>query len=293
MTSPYLSTRIKLRMNSLLAPLGLQIGTTALMRAEELRLERLRAKGHWNTPHYDQGLKFEPEKFMNFLRETCLPYKSDYSMFARAENGNDQEFCLDNEYFRAVDAEVLYSVIRKYKPNHIVEVGSGFSTRLMARAIREGKLATTITSIDPAPRIAMAECVTEHVQSPVEHVARELLTESLAEGDLLFIDSSHSVISGGDVPFLFLEVLPRLRKRVWIHVHDIHLPFEYPAEYITAGWGWNEQYLVHAFLYHNDAFEILWPARYMFEHSKNAVLDVIPGGPDLFPPSSLWLRKAA
>lgn len=280
-------------MNSLLAPLGLQIGTTAQLRAEALRIERLRAKGHWDIPRYASGLKFEPERCLEFLRTTCGPFKSEYALFPQSENGDHQEFHLDNEYFRSGDAELLYSVIRKFKPGHIVEVGSGYSTRLMAKAVREGNLPTRITSIDPAPRIPITDCVTEHIKSRVEELDSRELAASLGEGDLLFIDSSHLVMSGGDVPYLFLEVLPRLSQGIWIQIHDIHLPFEYPEEWITAGWGWNEQYFVHAFLFNNDAFEIIWPARYMFEYFREEVLQILPDSPDMVPPSSLWLRKAA
>ena len=42
--------------------------------------------------------------------------------------------------------------MRETKPARIVEVGSGHSTRFMARAVRDGGLATAITAIDPAPR---------------------------------------------------------------------------------------------------------------------------------------------
>jgi len=44
--------------------------------------------------------------------------------------------------FGSVDAEILYSVLRRFQPDNVVEVGSGFSTRLMRRAIDEGRLAT-------------------------------------------------------------------------------------------------------------------------------------------------------
>ena len=49
----------------------------------------------------------------------------------------------------------------------------------------------------------------------------------LESSDLLFIDCSHAVKIGGDVNYLFLEVLPRLKPGVIVHVHDIFLPFEY------------------------------------------------------------------
>ena len=280
-------------MNRLLNGVGLQIGTTVAQRAEEGRLRRLQEKGHWSKSNYDQGLKFEPEKYLAFLQETCLPYKEAYSRFPLSPNGDPNAFYLDNGYFRSVDAELLYSIIRHKKPQRIIEVGSGFSTRLIASAIKDGQLSSTLTSIDPSPRVEVAGHVTEHIQSRVEDLDPNVIVESLGPGDVLFIDSSHQIITGGDVPYLFLEILPRLQSKVLIHVHDIFLPLDYPEEAVLPGWNWSEQYLVHAFLSFNEAFEILWPARYMWANHQRSVLEVIPADLSVFPPSSLWLEKTA
>ena len=94
------------------------------------------------------------------------------------------------------------------------------------------------------------------------------ILDLLSAGDILFIDSSHTVTTGGDVPYLFLEILPRLNPGVLIHIHDIFLPFDYPEQWVLEDWGWTEQYLVHAFLSYNQTFEILWPASYVWEHHR-------------------------
>jgi len=124
------TTRTRLLINRLLDGVGLQIGTTVAQRAEDQRLRRLQEKGHWSKINYDQGLQFEPQKYLAFLQETCLPYRDAYSKFPLSPNGDQNAFHLDNGYFRSVDAELLYSVIRHRKPKRIIEVGSGFSTRL-------------------------------------------------------------------------------------------------------------------------------------------------------------------
>lgn len=293
MTEPALTTRVRLQLNALLRPVGLQVGTTVASRREEERLAQLQASGHWEKAQYVQGLRFEPQAYLAFLRETCLPYRADYSTFLRNANGNDEEFYLENGYFRSVDAELLYSLLRLRKPQRIIEIGSGFSTRLMARAIKEGNLETTITSIDPSPRVGVDGFVSEHLQSVVEHLDPAVILDSLAAGDILFIDSSHQLVTGGDVPYLFLEILPRLKKGVLVQIHDIFLPFEYPEEAVMGGWGWAEQYLVHAFLAFNEVFRILWPARYMWGYHQDEVLEVLPADRSVFPPSSLWIEKTA
>ena len=74
-------------------------------------------------------------------------------------------------------------------------------------------------------------------------------TDQLGAGDILFIDSSHTVRIGGDVVHLFCEVIPRLAPGVIVHVHDIYLPYEYPRAWVEQlRWYWAEQYLLQALL---------------------------------------------
>jgi hypothetical protein len=284
-----LSTRVKEILNSLLAPVGLEVSTTLARRLESARLQRLQGKRHWEAPHYNTALLFDDERCLEFLRTTCVPFKTDYLGFSPQGNGSAQ-FHLQNGWFDAVDAEVLYSVIRKLKPRHIFEVGSGYSTKLMRKAIDDGRLATKITSVDPGPNTSLVSVADEYRKHPIEEMQASDIAGSLGADDILFIDSSHTVKTGGDVPFLFLEVLPRLEPGVFIHVHDIFFPFDYPARWVLEGWGWNEQYLVHAFLAYNETFEILWPASYMWAQHRGEIEKVIPAGQETMP-SSLWLRK--
>jgi hypothetical protein len=89
-----------------------------------------------------------------------------------------------------------------------------------------------------------------------------------------------------------LEILPRLRQGVLVQIHDIFIPYDYPEEWVLDDWGWTEQYLVHAFLCYNYAFEILWPASYMWDKHQPEIKRVIPNLDEDIPrPSSLWLRK--
>lgn len=182
-------------------------------------------------------------------------------------------------------------MLRRFQPANIVEVGSGFSTRLMRRAINEGKLVTRITSIDPHPNTSVQPYADEYIRTPVEDVEAAKILKLLSAGDILFIDSSHAVKTGGDIPYLFLEILPRLGTGVFIHIHDIFLPFDYPEEWVLEDYGWNEQYLVHAFLAYNQSFEILWPASYVWAHRKSEILSVISTASAAARPSSLWLNK--
>jgi predicted O-methyltransferase YrrM len=279
-------------LNAVLRPVGLQLGTAREQNKETVRLRELVDRGQWSAPRYSSGLRLERDRYREFLDTVCSSYRPNFPQrHPEAASGNEA-FYLNNGWFDSVDAEVLYSIIRRFKPARIVEVGSGFSTRAMRRAILDGSLHTRLTSIDPIPRIDVANFADEQIRTPVETLEVSRLVELLQANDILFIDSSHLITTGGDVIFLCLEVLPELRPGIFVHFHDIFLPFEYPQSWVVDfRWGWNEQYLVQAFLYNNSEFEIVWPAFYMWTQYKGEVLKTIPCDPLRTSPSSLWLRK--
>ena len=288
------TTTVRNCMNRGLGLVGLKISTTRVDRVESLRLQGLVRRGHWNNPRFAAGLQLEDEKYFRFLREVCLPYRDEYSAWPRVPKQIPNCFYLDDVWFGAVDAEVLYSMIRSCRPGVIVEVGSGFSTRVIRRAISDGALSTLLRCIDPGPVLNVQEYAHEHLQRRVEELDASELAHSLGINDILFIDSSHTVTNGGDVPFLFLEVVPRLAPGVLIHVHDIFFPFDYPQDWVLdEGRKWNEQYLVQALLYGNNRLEIVWPSYCMWRYHRLELLQAIPSKPSRYVPSSLWLRKLA
>jgi len=180
--------------------------------------------------------------------------------------------------FPGADGAVLYSMIRKYEPNLIIEIGSGRSTLLSADALRRNGRGRII-AIDPSPRISVREAlkgVGEFVEERVETVPLGVFQE-LGAGDILFIDSSHTVRVGGDVVHEICEIIPRLDPGVLVHLHDIFLPLHYPHEWvIRRHMFWAEQYLLQAFLAHNDAWRILWSAGCMQLHASKEFKAVFP-----------------
>jgi hypothetical protein len=165
------------------------------------------------------------------------------------------EFDFDNVFFNGFDAAVYYALIRHLRPQRIIEIGGGYSTQLAAKTLaRNGK--GRLTCIEPYPeaRLLDANLDVELIQQPVEQIGVDFFS-SLDAGDILFIDSSHAVKFGSDVCYEFLEVLPRLKPGVWIHVHDIFFPHDYPAEWLLERrMALNEQYLLEAFLAFNQSF---------------------------------------
>src|SRR6266487_4714046 len=101
------------------------------------------------------------------------------------------------------------------------------------------------------------------IEKKVQDIDLEFFSQ-LGADDILFIDSSHTVKIGGDVNYLFLEVLPRLKPGVIVHLHDILFPFDYRRDWVMGEFRfWTEQYLLQAFLAFNTEFEVLFCNSYL------------------------------
>lgn len=214
----------------------------------------------------------------------------------------DPRFHLINGSYMAVDADMLYGLIRHFKPRRIIEVGNGNSTLVAIAACAAnrdgGDPETKLVSIDPFPRDVFRNGfpgVAEVVVGRVQDVPLARF-EELAANDILFIDSSHVLRSGNDVHFEYLEVLPRLRPGVLVHVHDVSLPRPYPKVYFETQMYWNEQYLLQALLAFNGRHEVLWPGNYMmlkYPERMHAAFPTIRAMREVYPssePSAFWLR---
>lgn len=200
-----------------------------------------------------------------------------------------------NGMFPVLDAEFLFGALCLFKPRRVIEVGSGFSSLVMADAntrVLNGNI--HITCIEPYPRdflIAGVQGITRLLTSRLQDSDVALFDE-LVGGDVLFIDSSHVCKTGSDVNFLFFEVLPRLRPGVYVHLHDIFLPDEYPKPWVLdEERSWSEQYLLHAFLMFNTQWRVVWMAHYMLSRHADAVTSVFPRCPALGAGGSFWMQR--
>jgi predicted O-methyltransferase YrrM len=194
----------------------------------------------------------------------------------------------DQDWFPRLDAAAAYALVRRTAPRRIVEIGSGHSTRFLARAVEDGGLATEIACIDPAPRAALEGLSVRHEPRLLGEADPGLFAR-LGPGDVLFVDSSHVAMPGTDVDRLFLDLLPGLARGVLVHMHDVFLPDPYPPEW--AWRGYNEQLLAGALL-QGGAYELVFASRYLAAHRPEllaalAGLPLLPGAYE----TSLWLRK--
>ncbi len=198
-------------------------------------------------------------------------------------------------WFPRLDAAAAYALVRQERPGRIVEVGSGHSTRFLARAAADGKLRCRITAIDPAPRADLSELDLELIHAAVPEVG-EGPFRRLKAGDFLMIDSSHILMPGSDVDFLLGRVLPGLPAGVFVHLHDIFLPDDYPAEWDWRGY--NEQLAVLQMLLSGD-WEVVFASHYAATRMAQAVAASAVGrlplgeGTTRAYETSLWLKKRA
>lgn len=196
------------------------------------------------------------------------------------------------DWFPRLDAVMAYAMVRTHRPKRIVEVGSGHSTRFLVRAVRDGGLDTAITAVDPAPRADLSKLDGITLRRETAQSAGGLPYQQLQPGDFLMIDSSHVLMPGTDVDLLFNHILPTLPSGVFVHIHDIFLPEDYPPEWEWRGY--NEQLGVAPML-HGGSWTLLWSSHYARTALANAVAESVAGELPLSRgafESSLWIEKA-
>jgi hypothetical protein len=169
--------------------------------------------------------------------------------------------CWNNIWFTALDAAALVAFLRSRRPKSYLEIGSGNSTMFASHAIRSAGLPTNISSIDPRPRASIDALCNRKIRAPLEDCDVAVFDE-LDAGDILFFDGSHRVFMNSDVTVFFLEILPRLKPGVLVHVHDIFLPADYPPDWNQSLFA--EQYLLGAMLLCGaPPFRVVFPSYFI------------------------------
>ena len=204
-------------------------------------------------------------------------------------------YYLANGHYESVDAETLYGLLRHLRPSRVVELGSGASSHVIDLARRANETSGSSlrhTIYDPFPFGNPMGAVPATVHRTRSEDIDAAVVGELESGDVLFIDTTHTVRTGGDVVRIFLDLLPRLSSGVYVHVHDIFLPYEYPREWVVdRRLAWAEQYLLQAFLAFNREFEVVFPAHAVVCQDPEAVSAAIPSfGPDVAP-GAFWMRR--
>lgn len=254
----------------------------------------------WARESELRGIEMNEAEQLQLLDVLAARYRPEYEALPRTANGRLDQFYLENGLFGPVDAEVLYSFVRNFRPRRVTEVGSGFSTHLTAQALLKnastsGSQEAELTAIEPFPDPELRAGfpgLSRLIPSPVQQVPLSEF-ERLAENDILFLDSSHVLRIGSDVQYEFLEILPRLRPGVLVHIHDIFVPREYPKSWVLERQRfWNEQYLLQAWLSFNNAFEVIWAASLLHLRHSDRLQKAFPSyDPRRHWPGSFWIRR--
>lgn len=249
------------------------------------------------------GISMNDEFQLALTVDVIHKYKSEFLSFPQRSNNNSGEYYLLNGTFMAGDGNAYYALIRHLKPKRIIEIGSGNSTILANHAIEKNiaesaGYSCNFVAIEPYPRdyLNTLSRVTELKKCKLQEVEPEYFSR-LTSGDILFIDSSHVLKSGGDVWLEYCEIIPSLKSGVYVHIHDISLPKPYPVVYHDAHLYWNEQYVLQALLTHNTNLEVAWAGTYLFHKYGEKMKEMFSPEYDLmrsaYPlaePSSFWIR---
>lgn len=198
--------------------------------------------------------------------ESFLRYKPVFTeLKEQKDETNDDLPAWNNEFLPGLDIIGLYGIVSNDKPKRYIEIGSGNSTKVVRKAIVDQNLQTNITSIDPYPRANIDHLADKVIREPFENLDDiSFIINELNENDILFIDNSHRCFPNSDVTVCFLELIPKLKKGVIVHIHDIYLPYDYPQ--FMCDRFYSEQYLLAASLISNPAkYKILLPNYFISE----------------------------
>lgn len=226
------------------------------------------------------------------LLESFLPFADDLGKIPATGGVGGATPHWINDFLPGLDAVAIYCMIALKRPRHYFEIGSGNSTKFARQAIRDHGLNTQIISIDPSPRAEIDALCDEVLRLPLEDCDPAFFNR-LDGGDVLFVDDSHRCLMNSDVTAFFLDILPNLKKGVTVGIHDIALPFDYPAEWV--GRYYSEQYLLACWLLAGTSkFEVLLPSLYAsLDKLLAATLDSLwrelPGGVEKHG-SAFWLQ---
>lgn len=233
--------------------------------------------------------------------QACLLYKMN-SLFASrpewikkgADDNSKFRYRTENGSFEKSDAWLLHFMLRIFKPSHLIEVGSGNSSAVSLDTNEfYMKNSVKMEFIEPYPQLLQSILKPDDnvkiTVSNLQDISLDVFRK-LKDGDFLFVDSTHVSKFHSDVNYLFFHILPALNPGVLVHIHDIFYPWEYPKEWIKRGMGWNEMYILRAFLQYNSEWEIVFYNHYMAQKHRDLYCEEWRSEKDLGG-GSFWMRK--
>jgi len=257
----------------------------------------------WNKPSKLTGIDYDIEEFKQTLSHQLSLYYAEFSLLPDYFEILKKGF---GPGYPGIDSLSLYMRIRERKPKVYLEIGSGVSTYYAGLALEKNEkegYPSQIICVEPFPYEKLYSIRGIKVYANEVQDIDISLFQELQENDILFIDSSHVLKIDGDVPFLYLDVLPNLNKGVLIHIHDV--PFPYNIPYPPRLWifertwpmFWNEAMVLQAFLCFNHKFKIIMSTPLVRYFDEGFLQQNIPNYESMklrqkpITYSSIWLLK--
>jgi hypothetical protein len=248
------------------------------------------------------GVAWDLQRQLDWLKQICGPYYQEVAGLKLYQDITARDV---GPGFGPIESQVLHCFMRSLRPARIVEIGSGVSTLCMVHAAglneREGRPSSQITCVEPFPRTSFAHLKNvRHLKQLCQEVPDDVF-EQLQHGDLLFVDSSHAVKCGSDVLKIWLDIVPKLPAGVYIHAHDIFLPYLYDPAVLSGFFDWQETSLLLALLTNNLRLTALCVQAALHWDEPEALAQILPdyrpNGPTTASnaghfPASAWLRTA-
>ncbi|HTO14626.1 MAG TPA: class I SAM-dependent methyltransferase [Edaphocola sp.] len=224
--------------------------------------------GHGKPPHQElyEIIDSNRDKYRDLISK-ALTYKDKIWTIQDSNKETDSKNpTWNNGFLPGLDIIGIYTMISNFKPKKYIEIGSGNSTKVAFKAKIENNLDTEIISIDPMPRAEIDHLADKIIRAPFENIDFNILDE-LNENDILFVDNSHRILPNSDAMVFYLEILPRLKKGVIVHIHDIYLPYDYPQ--FMCDRFYSEQYGLAMYLLANpEKYDTILPNYFIFEDKE-------------------------
>lgn len=207
---------------------------------------------------------FKRKNIQDFMEQIGV-YAEEFSPPMEGSLDDPKGYFWKNPAFSFFDAMSYYCVLRHYKPLHVLEVGSGFSTLVADAAIKKNNKGR-LTLIEPYPMafLSKLDSVDTIIESFVQDIPVPELVTLVESADIWFIDSTHTVKVGSDCLYLYLKIMPEISKDIIVHTHDIYLPFGSNKKMVLEKQiFWTEQYLLYAYMLDNPKIEVLFGGVYV------------------------------
>jgi hypothetical protein len=267
-------------------------------------LRRLAKRTDWKKSYSFKGITMRPVSEQLLLLEQMMRRRSwndNYDPYANATEQNGMPG------YGVIESEVLAAFISSQDVGKVLQIGCGLSTAVMLDSAGKQNKALEMICIEPFPNHYLRQMAQQGRIRLIPQIAQFVELETytqLTAGDLLFIDSTHTVAPGSEVNRIILEVLPRLEAGVWVHFHDVYFPYDYTREFLSSDLFFpQETVLLYAFLLQNPNFVIELSMSVLHYSAPERVKMLIPrytpqnndeglaiaGGVHF--PSSIYLKK--